>query len=737
MRQTTAGAAEQRSALNKILPGCVLAVLCNLFLLPAVSEAQTDTVRITPVSQTVPCNRIVDVPVRASRFRSLLSLQGSISWDTAALRFDSVSSFGPTALSLSLANFGQTQTASGRIFVSWNDPVLRGVTLPDSSTLFTLRFTIRSERASTTSLTVGGDPVPLEVMDTSYQTLPVAGGSGTVSLQFRIPGFNPFADTTRICGTSVTLDAGADYTQYTWSNGNVGRRAAINTNGFYTLSVRNELGCTAQDQTLVSLVTADILQSDTTLCRGSDLRLEAVSSAVWQYLWTPSGAVKSSVNLTPTATTTYRLQVTDGITTCQDSVQVTISTVDTALAVTGPLTYCATLDSLVLRAAQAAGYQWLRDGRVLSGASAATLRPDTSGAYRAVVRNTLGCTDSTRSVTVTINPLPRTRLSSPGDSLICEGGTRTLIASGGDTYRWYRNDSLLANVTRDTLTASSAGRYAVEALSTAGCLRRADTVIALVLLKRAQLDFSFSGVCVDVPVKFTNQSTTPAQGIVSWRWTFGNGDTSRLASPENIYLTPGSYRVTLRYANARCPAHLDTVSRPLTLIRERSFRFPDQVAVKGIPKTVYGRDTATAWTWRPTTGLSATNIYNPQATLLQNQQFVIQATLPNRCLVYDTLLVKVAANTAIHVPKAFSPNGDGQNDRLFPVLVGINYLRYFRVYNRWGVLVYEARTSGSNIGWDGIYRGQPQPMETYMWVAEAVDVLGKTLKAGGNSILLR
>jgi len=97
----------------------------------------------------------------------------------------------------------------------------------------------------------------------------------------------------------------------------------------------------------------------------------------------------------------------------------------------------------------------------------------------------------------------------------------------------------------------------------------------------------------------------------------------------------------------------------------------------------------------------------------------------------------VAAQAGIHVPKAFSPNGDGQNDRLFPILVGISNLQYFRVYNRWGVLVYEARTYGTSIGWDGTYKGTPQPMETYIWVAEAVDVLGKTLKAGGNSILIR
>jgi gliding motility-associated-like protein len=175
----------------------------------------------------------------------------------------------------------------------------------------------------------------------------------------------------------------------------------------------------------------------------------------------------------------------------------------------------------------------------------------------------------------------------------------------------------------------------------------------------------------------------------------------------------------------------------LHVIRERSVRFADQVAVKDIAKPVFARDTATAWQWRPATGLSVTNTYASVATLQQNQQYVIQTTLRNGCIVYDTLLVKVAAQAGIHVPKAFSPNGDGQNDRLFPVLVGIGQLKYFRVFNRWGVMVYEARSAGSGIGWDGVYRGTPQPMETYVWVAEAVDANGRTLKAGGNTILIR
>jgi gliding motility-associated-like protein len=87
------------------------------------------------------------------------------------------------------------------------------------------------------------------------------------------------------------------------------------------------------------------------------------------------------------------------------------------------------------------------------------------------------------------------------------------------------------------------------------------------------------------------------------------------------------------------------------------------------------------------------------------------------------------------VPKAWTPNGDGHNDKLVPFLINIRQLNYFKIYNRWGQLVYD--TKEMNAGWDGIFNGKPQVMDAYAWVAEGVGVNGKVVKEVGNSILLR
>jgi len=75
----------------------------------------------------------------------------------------------------------------------------------------------------------------------------------------------------------------------------------------------------------------------------------------------------------------------------------------------------------------------------------------------------------------------------------------------------------------------------------------------------------------------------------------------------------------------------------------------------------------------------------------------------------DSQLVKVFKEVNIYMPKAFTPNGDGNNDRIVPFTVGIKQIRMFRIINRWGVIVYEAKTDIK--GWDGNYKGAPQQMD--------------------------
>jgi len=87
------------------------------------------------------------------------------------------------------------------------------------------------------------------------------------------------------------------------------------------------------------------------------------------------------------------------------------------------------------------------------------------------------------------------------------------------------------------------------------------------------------------------------------------------------------------------------------------------------------------------------------------------------------------------MPKAWTPNGDGHNDLLFPLTLNIVKINYFRVFNRWGQLMFETNTF--NTGWNGIYKSKPQPIEVFTWSVEAVTIKGEIIKRSGNSVLIR
>lgn len=83
----------------------------------------------------------------------------------------------------------------------------------------------------------------------------------------------------------------------------------------------------------------------------------------------------------------------------------------------------------------------------------------------------------------------------------------------------------------------------------------------------------------------------------------------------------------------------------------------------------------------------------------------------------------------------FTPNGDGKNDKFKPFTVGITTLNYFKVYNRWGQLLYS--TANLNEGWDGRINGIDQQTSTYVWMVQGVARDGRVITKKGTVTLIR
>ena len=178
----------------------------------------------------------------------------------------------------------------------------------------------------------------------------------------------------------------------------------------------------------------------------------------------------------------------------------------------------------------------------------------------------------------------------------------------------------------------------------------------------------------------------------------------------------------------------------------------DTIRIRVVPKVLAnaGRDTSVVvgqplqlkatggmlYQWSPSTGLSNPNIDNPIATLTSSITYFVKVFEPEGCFAYDTLNVKVfQTGPEIFVPTAFTPNNDKKNDKLTPIPVGIQSLDFFRVYNRFGQLVFSTSVLGE--GWDGRYNGQDQGNSTFTWYVQGTDYLGKTIFKKGTSTLIR
>ena len=142
-----------------------------------------------------------------------------------------------------------------------------------------------------------------------------------------------------------------------------------------------------------------------------------------------------------------------------------------------------------------------------------------------------------------------------------------------------------------------------------------------------------------------------------------------------------------------------------------------------------------SYNWQPASFLNNANEAKPTLSLEDDQSFVLTVSSEDGCEAKDSVKITVFKGSAIYVPNAFTPNGDGRNELLKPLYVGIKKLVNFSVYNRWGELIFT--TTDLSKGWDGTYKGLALPMSTVVWFVKAEDFLGKMLQAKGTATIIR
>lgn len=163
--------------------------------------------------------------------------------------------------------------------------------------------------------------------------------------------------------------------------------------------------------------------------------------------------------------------------------------------------------------------------------------------------------------------------------------------------------------------------------------------------------------------------------------------------------------------------------------------YPLQFAVTNTPVQLQARNIGNSVLWSPALQLNNPGSYTPLFTGDADQNYTITLTTASGCITRDQQTVKVIPFIEIFVPTGFTPNRDGLNDVLRATLSGIKELRYFKIFNRWGQLIFE--TTNAEEGWNGTIKGQQQVSQVLVWVAEGIGIDNKVYQRKGTSTLIR
>lgn len=195
----------------------------------------------------------------------------------------------------------------------------------------------------------------------------------------------------------------------------------------------------------------------------------------------------------------------------------------------------------------------------------------------------------------------------------------------------------------------------------------------------------------------------------------------------------GEYHATL-YNNDGCS--ISTLKKSV-FIEEPipGIRYPVQYVVQDYSQQLTARDIGIAAEWSPGTFLSDVNSYTPIFDGEADMQYTIALQTRAGCLTVDTMVVMITKQIKIHVPTAFTPNNDGLNDYFKPIPMGIRDFKSFRIYNRWGQMIFDLKFDPR--GWDGTINGRPQGSQVFVWVAEGVGVDNRTYIEKGTFTLVR
>ncbi len=309
-------------------------------------------------------------------------------------------------------------------------------------------------------------------------------------------------------------------------------------------------------------------------------------------------------------------------------------------------------------------------------------------------------------------------------------------SAGGFSYDWsFGVPGAVSSDFSPRYTYPDTGTYRVSLVVNKGstCPDSIDRLVKVYPTHAA--DFTFDGLlCPNAPITFTDKSEATYKPITAWKWMFGDGFETDVQNPIHQYQYGHDYSVTL--ISTTIKGCKDTITKKVDVERFRPFAGNDTIIVKG-EIINFNAQGGNEFVWTPGDKLNLTNVNNPTGTYPDTGRWAYNVHIKsiNGCEGDDSIKVWVVNQPALFMPTGFTPNGDGLNDMLRMLSVGYSKINFFRVFNRWGQVVFQTDKIAN--GWDGTFKGKEADIGTYFWILSVKDRYGKDEMIKGDVTLIR
>lgn len=638
----------------------------------------------------------------------------------------------PTALTLSLtavdvmcngASTGSiNSTANGGTTpytYSWNSTPQQ--TTANAANLaagnYTLALTDNNSCTISASATVNEPAAIVLTTTTTIATCGLTDGTATVNASGGVSPYIYNWNTTPAQNTSTATGLGA---------------------GVYMVTVTDNNACTAVDSAVVtstSAVQASITSFSDVKCNGGSDGSATVTatngSGTYNYNWStlPAQTTATALGL---AIGSYSVTVNDA-NNCSASASVTIGQPAALINnVSNSPSYCNLPNgsAWVNSSGGVTPYAYLWN----DSQNTDTAINLNAGTYTVTITDANNCSAS--ASTFVAGFIPPTLVVNNSTDVSCYGGANGTIdlgVSGGSAPPYQFSTDGLMFSPNNLMLNLSAGSYTFYVQDFNGCT---DTVIATVSEPAALI---FSPAQLQMPACFGGAdgsiTVSLSGGTPPYQYTWNTSPVQLSATALNI--SAGSYIVSATDANGCTATQTNFLTEPtalsLTLSPQPGVHIDlgNSVTLSG---TASGGTMPYTYSWQPSTDLSCGSCPQPIAAPATTTDYTLVVTDSNQCSTSQSVEVIVDLPSVLFIPNAFSPNGDGNND-VFSVYTQNAVLLNFKIFNRWGELVYE--TNNLFDGWDGTYKGSIAPPAVYTYYIHVSFLDGSSRVSTGSVTLFR